>query len=271
MRKRLPALALLAISSLLFAQQDMDNAAVIKLLKAGLSDDLIVTTIEASPGKYDTSADALVALRTAGADSKVISAVLMKSRPGPPPPPGVRRPLPEAPSKPAEPVWKAPAGVDGVGIYFQVRDESWKPLLAETVTRKAGGVAKSVATEGKIKGDVNARVDGSSSDVTVTLPANFILFVPEGASPGQYVLLRFHAHDKGREFRLETGGEFHRSSSEARESIDFSSKQLGPRVFEVTLGRELGAGEYGFLAPNDAANLGGSAGYGKMFTFSAME
>jgi hypothetical protein len=50
MRKRLPALALLAISSLIFAQQDMNNAAVIKLLKAGLSDDLIVTTIDASPG-----------------------------------------------------------------------------------------------------------------------------------------------------------------------------------------------------------------------------
>ena len=87
MRKRLPALALLAIASLLFAQEDMNNAAVIKLLKAGLSDDLIVNTIDASPGKYDTSADALDALRNAGADSKVISAVLMKSAPGPPPAP----------------------------------------------------------------------------------------------------------------------------------------------------------------------------------------
>ena len=87
MRKRLPALALLAIASLLFAQEDMNNAAVIKLLKAGLSDDLIASIINASPGKYDTSADGLDALRNAGADSKVISAVLMKSAPGPPPPP----------------------------------------------------------------------------------------------------------------------------------------------------------------------------------------
>ncbi|MGD0347656.1 MAG: hypothetical protein ABSA85_12910 [Terracidiphilus sp.] len=268
MRKRLPALAVLAIASLIFAQQELNNDAVIKLLKAGLSDDLIVTTIDASPGKYDTSADALIALRSAGADSKVISAVLMKSAPGPPPPPAAPIALPGAPLKAAEPVWKIPAGVDGVGVYFQARDESWKPVLPETVTRKAGGAVKSVATEGKIKGDVNAIVGGTSSQLTLPLPATFLLYTPEGSSPGQYLLLRFRAHEKNREFHLEKGGEFHRSSNEARDTVDFSSKQLGPRVFEITLGRELGIGEYGFLAPNDAGDLGSSAGFGKIYTFS---
>jgi hypothetical protein len=271
MRKRLPALALLAISPLIFAQQEMNNDAVIKLLKAGLSDDLIVTTIDASPGKYDTSADALTALRNAGADSKVISAVLMKSAPGPPPPPAAPISLPDAPSKTAEPAWKMPPGVAGVGVYFEARDESWKAVLPEPVTRRAGGVAKSVATEGKIKGDVNAIVNGSSSTLTLTLPASFILYTPEGGTAGEYLLLRFHAHEKHREFRLEKGGEFHRSSSEARDTVDFSSKQLGPRVFEITLGRELGAGEYGFLAPNDASDLQGGAGYGKIYTFSVVK
>jgi hypothetical protein len=265
------ALALLAISPLIFAQETMNNAAVIKLLKAGLSEDLIVATIEASPGKYDTSDDALTALRNAGAQSKVISAVLLKSAPGPPPPPAPPMSLRNAPSKAAAPVWKMPAGVDGVGVYFQGRDESWKPVLAETVTRKAGGAVKSVATEGKIKGDVNAIVMGSSSQLTLTLPASFILCTPEGSSAGEYLLLRFRAHDKKREFGLEKGGEFHRSSSEARDTVDFSSKELGPHVYQITLGRELGAGEYGFLAPNDAGDLGSSAGYGKMYTFSVVK
>jgi hypothetical protein len=165
----------------------------------------------------------------------------------------------------------ATVGVVGVGVYFQVRDESWKAVLPEPVTRKAGGVVKSVTTEGKIKGDVNAIVMGSSSTLTLTLPASFILYTPEGSSAGEYLLLRFHAHEKNREFRLEKGGEFHRSSSEARDTVDFSSRQLGPRVFEITLGRELGAGEYGFLAPSDAGDLGSSAGYGKMYTFSVVK
>ncbi len=263
-------LALLAISPLLFAQEVLNNDAVIKLLKAGLSDDLIVATINASPGKYDTSADALIALRNAGADSKVISAVLMKSRPGPPPPPAVPIPSPDAP-KPAEPVWKMPSGVDGVGVYFQAGDKTWKPVLMETASRKAGGAVKSIATEGKIKGDVNAIVTGSSSPLTLPLPASFLLYVPDGSSPGQYVLLRFHVLGKKREFHLEKGGEFHRSSDEARDTVDFSSTQLGPRVFEITLGRELGKGEYGFLAPNDAGDLASSAGSGKIYTFSVGE
>ena len=121
MRKILPALILLAISPLLFAQEEMNNAAVIKLLKAGLSDDLIVNTIDASPGKYDTSADGLDALRNAGADSKVISAVLMKSAPGPPPSPAPPIALHDA--TPAAPAWKMPAGVSAVGVYFQSRNE----------------------------------------------------------------------------------------------------------------------------------------------------
>ncbi len=271
MRNRLPALALLAISPLLFAQQEMNNAAVIKLLKAGLSDDLIVTTIDASPGKYDTSADGLTALRNAGADSKVISAVLMKSAPGPPPPPAPPIQSRDVSSEPTATASNIPAGVDGVGVYFQARDESWKPVLPEPVTRRAGGVAKSVATEGKIKGDVNAIVNGSSSTLTLTLPASFILYTPESSSAGDYLLLRFHAHLKNREFRLEKGGEFHRSNSETRDTVDFGSKQLAPRVYEITLGRELGAGEYGFLAPKDASDLGGGAGYGKMYTFSVVK
>jgi len=271
MRKRLPALALLAISPLIFAQQEMNNDAVIKLLKAGLSDDLIVTTINASPGKFDLSADALTALRNAGADSKVISAVLMKSAPGPPPPPAPPIQSRDVSDEAAAAAANIPAGVDRVGVYFQARNESWKPVLPEEVTKRAGGVAKSVATEGKIKGDVNAIVYGASSQVTLTLPASFIIYAPEGSSAGEYLLLRLHAHEKNREFRLEKGGEFHRSSSEARDSVDFSVKELAPRVCQVTLGRELGAGEYGFLAPNDARDLDSDAGHGKIYTFSVVK
>ncbi|MGD0482921.1 MAG: hypothetical protein ABSA42_22325 [Terracidiphilus sp.] len=269
MGNRLLALALLALSPLLFAQQEMNNAAVIKLLKAGLSDDLIVTTIDASPGKYDTSADALTALRNAGADSKVISAVLMKSAPGPPPSPAP--PISLHDTAPAAPAWKMPAGVTAIGVYFQGHDESWKPVLPEPVNRKAAGKVKSVATEGKIKGDVNAIVNGSSATLTLTLPVTFLIYVPEDCSACQYLLLRLHAHGKIREFHLEKGGEFHRSSDEAKDTVDFSSQQLGPRVYQVTLGRELGTGEYGFLTPSDARDLGSDAGYAKMYTFSVVK
>lgn len=79
MRKGFLVFALAVFASLLIAQTTMNNESVIKLCKAGLSDDVIVTTINSSAGDYKTSADDLVALKSAGASDKVIAAVVSKS------------------------------------------------------------------------------------------------------------------------------------------------------------------------------------------------
>ena len=62
------------------APKAMDNDSIIKMVKAGLGDDLIVQTINAQPGKYTTDADALVALKEAGVSDRVISSMVNKSR-----------------------------------------------------------------------------------------------------------------------------------------------------------------------------------------------
>ncbi len=104
MRKSFLALAFLAFCPLLVAQQSMDNVSVIKLVKAGLSDDLIVSTINGSPGAYDTSAEGLIALKKAGASDKVVSAIVMKASAAAPPPSSPRLPSadPQAPPSPAD-------------------------------------------------------------------------------------------------------------------------------------------------------------------------
>ena len=87
-------------SVLVLAQEAMNNESVAKMIKAGLSEDIIVATISSSPGSYNTSADALIALKTAGAGDKVISAILIKSSsagaaasaPAPGPAPAVQEP-----------------------------------------------------------------------------------------------------------------------------------------------------------------------------------
>src|ERR1035438_10440991 len=71
MRKSFLAVLLLAFCPPLVAQQALNNDAIIKLVKAGLSDDLIVTTINASPGSYDASANGLIALKKANVSDKV--------------------------------------------------------------------------------------------------------------------------------------------------------------------------------------------------------
>jgi len=49
------------------------------VVKAGLSDDLIVTTINSSPGIYNTSVDGIIALKTARVSDRVVSAIVAKA------------------------------------------------------------------------------------------------------------------------------------------------------------------------------------------------
>ena len=50
MRKNILAIVFLAFCNMLVAQQALNNDSVIKLVKAGLSEDLIVSTINAQAG-----------------------------------------------------------------------------------------------------------------------------------------------------------------------------------------------------------------------------
>jgi hypothetical protein len=73
------AIALMAICPFLQAQQQLNNESVIGLVKAGLSEDLIIATVNASPGAYDVSANGIIALKSAGLGDKAISAVVRKT------------------------------------------------------------------------------------------------------------------------------------------------------------------------------------------------
>jgi hypothetical protein len=71
----------LLFSADLGGQTALNNESVAKLIKAGLSDDLIVSIVNATPGTYDVSTDGLIALKVAGAADKVVSAIVLKSSP----------------------------------------------------------------------------------------------------------------------------------------------------------------------------------------------
>ncbi|HYX70507.1 MAG TPA: hypothetical protein VE825_15340 [Terriglobales bacterium] len=70
----------LALTVMAAAQQPkpktFTNADVIKLAKAGLDDSTIVLAIQQHPAQYDTSADALIDLKTQGVSQAVINAML---------------------------------------------------------------------------------------------------------------------------------------------------------------------------------------------------
>jgi len=60
------------------ADEVIDNAAVIKMVKGGLSADVVMIKIDQSAARFDVSTDALIALKAAGVPDGVIKSMLLK-------------------------------------------------------------------------------------------------------------------------------------------------------------------------------------------------
>jgi hypothetical protein len=242
------------------AQQTMDNDAVVKLVKSGLGEDLIVQTISASAGHYDISADAMIALKQAGVTDKELGAMVTKNAA-----PNGPAPAAAAPSSPA-----LPAGVDEVGVYYKDKTGTWVEFKPEIVNYKSGGVLKSIATDGIIKGDKNGHIPGKSAALSLSSPVQILIYAPEGTAPEEYQLLKLREHSDNREFRSETGGVFHSSGGAERDRKDFTTTKIGPRLYTFTLGPENKPGEYGILPPG-AISSANTASAGKIDTFHLIE
>ena len=66
----------IAIALTAHAAEVLDNATVVRMTKAGLSPDVIVRKIHQSDTHFDTSADGLIALKSAGVADSVILAMM---------------------------------------------------------------------------------------------------------------------------------------------------------------------------------------------------
>jgi hypothetical protein len=74
------AAGLLFAVSLAAAQTALNNDAIVKMSTAGLSDDVIVATMMASAGNYNTTPDSLIALKKAGVSNKVIAELVLRGQ-----------------------------------------------------------------------------------------------------------------------------------------------------------------------------------------------
>jgi hypothetical protein len=265
MRKLLFAALFLTLGPLLIAQS-MNNDSVIKMAKAGLTDDVILATINSNTGAYDTSPDGLIALKQAGVSDKVIAAIVAKGAgpilvapppPPPPPPPATSMQVP------------LPEGTQDVGIYLKDSSGAWQPVNWEVVIFESGGVVKHVASAGLIKEDMNGVIGGARSRLVVRTPAKFILHVPDGVSPLDYRLVRLHVNGNNRQFRSAAGELGHESTGPVRDDVEFQTKDIGHSAYEATINGDVGDGEYGFIPPIDAATQKSASG--KIYTFAIVQ
>lgn len=63
-------------AALAFAQTALTNDSIIKMVKAGLGDDVVLSTMKVQPGLYSTDPDGLIALKDAGVSDQIIAAMI---------------------------------------------------------------------------------------------------------------------------------------------------------------------------------------------------
>ena len=77
--KKIKTLVLLfVVAALALAQETLTNDSVLKLVKAGLGETLIISMIQGQPGKYSLGADDIVKLKGQGVSEKVLGAMIAK-------------------------------------------------------------------------------------------------------------------------------------------------------------------------------------------------
>jgi hypothetical protein len=253
--RRIRLFSLLVLSfGMLPGQQALTNDSILKLVKAGMGDDVIVSMVNTQPSKFTLGPDDVVALKAGGVSEKVISVMLLKK--------DVATPGLTTSAQPAGPVHE-------VGVYYK-KGDTWADMEPEVVNFKTGGVLKSIATDGIVKGDVNGNIKGAHSKTDVKTPVEILVYTPEGTAITEYQLLHLHDQRDSREFRTVTGGVFHKSGGASRDTIEFEGKKIAPRTYSITL-TDVKEGEYGLLPPASGDSTGSTGRLGKLYTFHVIE
>jgi hypothetical protein len=248
--------ACLALSTGMFAQEPLTNASIEKMASARLGDDVLVSLIQSQPGHYDLTPDALIFLKEEGISNKVLAAMAAKSSVPPPVPAPVVAALPNEDDL-------------DIGVYHKVKN-AWIPVATEVVNWRTGGVLKSIATEGIVKGDLNGRLRGGASATQMNTPLEFLIKTPDGVEATEFQLVHLHRKSDAREFRIMTGGVFHASGGASRDAIGFEQWKIAKHTYKVTLPNNLPVGEYAFLAAGlTGSSVSGSTG--KAYTFRLVE
>lgn len=264
MRKFILAAVLLAIGPWLIAQTALNNDSIVKLVKAGLSDDLIVSTINGSAGNYNTSADGIIALKTAGVSDKVVAAIVSRAAaPAPAPAPAVA-------AAPAPPDPDDPAAPHDPGVYLLTTSADGKQKMLFIDRAGAGGEKMH---RGFASASMAAQIPGPRASVRSTdVKPVFYMYFPSttengglgGAglitSPSQFSLLTLDVKKDHRETAVAKISGFGSISmgNDSKKTSLVESVRVRSGVYKVTPTENLKPAEYAFIASTNAA--GGAAG-----------
>lgn len=256
----------------------LTNQDIVAMVSSGISEDVILAKIRATSAvgtgatSFDTSVEGLRALKAANVPDSIVKAMIDPT-PAAPTIVNLTGPATLSPNLPPPEVgvyWK-----DGVNFVL---------LQGQAISQsKVGGRAANVFTYGIKNVHWDAFLNGSTSINRVReLRPTFYLYVPDGASASDYVLLKLNRKGDRREFQIGSFGGWLGGTSgvERDKEVPFKADHVAIRIYRVSLGSDLKPGEYGFFmgtgqqsatAGQMAGKGAGGAATGRVFDFTIPE
>jgi len=239
---------------------------VIQMSKAGISDDVIITRINAEPNAIKLNTDDLIALKSAGVSDPVIKALVAGPAPASAPAAAA------APSAPPMADPNDPMSPHDPGIYMMAhkRDGGKEMVLIDRAGsghEKTANIWGHAFSYGISKAKLKAELPGAHAAIRSTDPKPdfYMYFPPVGnlgaadtiSSPSQFTLLSLEIKKDHRETAVAKVGFASASAgTDEKRIIKFDSDKLKPYIYHITPDGNMPAGEYAFVA---STGMGGTA------------
>ena len=235
------------------------NKDVIDMTAVGLSDDLIIAKIRGAAAggtlQFDTSVDGLKELKVAKVSDDVIKVMINPTPPAAQVVVASTTPITNDPNLPPP----------EVGVYWK-NASAFIRVEGQAISQaKVGGKAGSMFTYGMRNEHWDAFLNGprSKNVINESQPV-FYLYVPEGTSASDYVLISLEKKGDRREFQIGsfggmTGG---KSGVKRDKEITFTVEHAGIRTYKVRPNVVMKPGEYAFFmgTGQQSTMAGGSTG-----------
>jgi hypothetical protein len=229
-----------------------DVAEIVKLLQAGLGEDIIIEKLRKDGKAYDLSGEDLIELKKAGATSAILKAMINAG--GQPP---------------AAPSEAAVAGLpDEQGVYIKVHGQ-WTAIDAQVVNSRTANIIGHAFSYGISKAKLKGDVDGAKSKLQVPNPVEILIKCPEGTSATEYRVLRMEEKKDRREFEFYEVGFASAKAGTRKGIVEVKFEKIGKAMYKGVL-TNVNGGEYGILPPG-AVMERGVASIGKVYGFGIIE
>jgi hypothetical protein len=235
------------------------NKDVIDMTALGLSDDIIITKIRSAAAggtlQFDTSVDSLKELKAAKVSDEVIKVMINPTPPAAQVVVASTTPISNDPNLPPP----------EVGVYWK-NASAFVRVEGQAISQaKVGGKAGSMFTYGLRNEHWDAYLDGpQSKNIIQDRNPVFYIYVPDGASASDFVLITLEKKGDRREFQIGsfggiTGG---KSGVKRDKEIAFTAEHAGIRTYKIKLDAAMKPGEYAFFmgTGQQATMSGGSTG-----------